>query len=57
VTIALIRFENAMGDFSDSNQPEFWTARYAAGKMPWDMGGIPSVLKSFLERSAVPGKI
>ena len=46
-----------MGDSSDSKQPEFWTARYTAGKMPWDMGGIPSALKSFLERSAVPGKI
>jgi hypothetical protein len=42
---------------SDSNQPDFWTVRYVAGKMPWDMGGIPSALKSFLERSTVPGKI
>jgi SAM-dependent methyltransferase len=46
-----------MGDASDSNQPNFWTARYAAGKTPWDFGGVPSALKSFLERSSVPGTV
>jgi SAM-dependent methyltransferase len=46
-----------MEDSSDSNRPEFWTVRYAAGKTPWDFGGVPSTLKSFLQRSSNPGKI
>ncbi len=44
-------------DSSDSNQPDFWTVRYTAGKTPWDFGGVPSALKSFLERSSVRGRI
>jgi SAM-dependent methyltransferase len=46
-----------MGNSSDSNQPDFWTIRYAAGKTPWDFGGVPSALKSFLERSSTPGRV
>jgi SAM-dependent methyltransferase len=46
-----------MENSSDSNQPDFWTVRYAAGKTPWDFGGVPSALKSFLERSSVRGRI
>ena len=46
-----------MEDSSDSNRPDFWTVRYAAGKTPWDFGGVPSALKSFLERFSVPGRI
>ncbi len=46
-----------MSDSSDSNQPDFWTVRYSAGKIPWDFGGIPSTLKSFLKRSSVPGRV
>jgi len=46
-----------MENSSDSNQPDFWTVRYAAGKTPWDFGGVPSALKSFLERSSAPGRI
>ena len=46
-----------MENSSDSNRPEFWTVRYAAGKTPWDFGGVPSALKSFLERSSSPGRI
>ena len=46
-----------MDKSSDSNQPDFWTVRYAAGKTPWDFGGVPSALKSFLERSSVRGKV
>ena len=42
---------------SDNNQPDFWTVRYAAGKTPWDFGGVPAALKSFLERSSVPGRV
>ena len=46
-----------MENSSDSNQPDFWTIRYAAGKTPWDFGGVPSALKSFLERSSAPGRV
>jgi len=46
-----------MNNSSDSNQPDFWTVRYAAGKTPWDFGGVPSALKSFLERTSVPCRI
>jgi SAM-dependent methyltransferase len=46
-----------MENFSGSNQPDFWTVRYTAGKTPWDFGGVPSALKSFLARSSVPGRI
>ena len=46
-----------MEDSSDSNQPDFWTVRYAAGRTPWDFGGVPSALKSFLERSSTPGSV
>ena len=41
----------------DSTHPDFWTSRYAAGKMPWDFGGVPTVLKSFLARSSASGKV
>lgn len=40
-----------------SDEPDFWTMRYAAGTTPWDFGGVPSALKSFLERSSVRGKV
>jgi len=46
-----------MENFPDSNQPDFWTVRYAAGKTPWDFGGVPLALKSFLERSSVLGTV
>lgn len=42
---------------SDSTQPDFWTIRYAAGKMPWDFGGVPAALKSFLARWSVPSRV
>ncbi len=46
-----------MENSSDSNRPDFWTVRYVAGSTPWDFGGVPSALKSFLERSSVPGGV
>ena len=41
----------------DSTQPDFWTIRYAAGKTPWDFGGVPRALKSFLASSSAPGRV
>ena len=46
-----------MENSSDSNQPDFWTVRYAAGKTPWDFGGVPAALKSFLARSSTRGRV
>lgn len=46
-----------MADSVDSNEPDFWTVRYATGRTPWDFGGIPSALQSFLERTQGPGKV
>jgi SAM-dependent methyltransferase len=42
---------------SDTNEPDFWTARYIAGKTPWDFGGVPSALRSFLENSPALGRV
>jgi SAM-dependent methyltransferase len=41
----------------DSTHPDFWTSRYATGKTPWDFGGVPAALRSFLVRSSAPGKV
>ena len=46
-----------MENSSDSNQPDFWTVRYTAGKTPWDFGGVPLALKSFIARSSAPGRV
>jgi len=41
----------------DSTQPEFWSSRYASGQIPWDLGGIPTPLKTFLQRSSGSGRV
>ena len=41
----------------DSSKPEFWNTRYAAGKTPWDMGGVPAALRSFLARAQPAGHV
>ena len=46
-----------MEKISDSTDPDFWTIRYATGRMPWDFGGVPAALKSFLASSSVPSKV
>lgn len=35
----------------DSSNTQFWVRRWQAGKLPWDLGGIPQDLVSFLTRS------
>jgi SAM-dependent methyltransferase len=47
----------SMEEGADSTHPDFWTIRYATGKTPWDFGGVPAALKSFLASSATPGKV
>lgn len=46
-----------MENSSDNNHPDFWNVRYTAGRIPWDFGGVPTALQSFLERSPGPGKV
>lgn len=41
----------------DSTAPEFWSTRYAAGRTPWDLHGVPEVLHSFLARSRAAGSV
>jgi len=41
----------------DSTHPDFWNGRYVAGKTPWDFGGVPAALKSFLARSSASGRV
>jgi len=50
-------YGQAMENTPKSDEPDFWTMRYAAGTTPWDFGGVPSALKSFLERSSVRGRV
>jgi SAM-dependent methyltransferase len=38
----------------DSSQTVFWTKRWDGGKIPWDLGGIPAALVSFLTRNQTP---
>jgi len=40
----------------DSSHPDFWDARYRAGRMPWDAQGVPSSLIDFLRRQPKPGR-
>lgn len=35
----------------DSSRTQFWVKRWEAGKLPWDLGGIPQSLVSFLTRT------
>jgi SAM-dependent methyltransferase len=35
----------------DSSQTVFWTKRWDGGKTPWDLGGVPPALVSFLTRN------
>jgi SAM-dependent methyltransferase len=46
-----------MSGAEDSTLPEFWNTRYSAGKTPWDLGGVPVALRSFLTRAKPPGHV
>lgn len=35
----------------DSSRTQFWTSRWEAGRIPWDLGGVPPALVSFLSRT------
>ena len=36
---------------NDSSRTQFWVKRWEVGKLPWDLGGIPPDLASFLTRT------
>ena len=46
-----------MAAIEDSTLPDFWNIRYSAGKTPWDLGGVPAALRSFLARAKPPGHV
>jgi len=46
-----------MNQAVDSTHPDFWSSRYDTGKMPWDFGGVPAAVKSFLSRSSGPDRV
>ena len=41
----------------DSSQTQFWNKRWEVGKVPWDLGGIPPTLESFLNRTRTPTRV
>jgi len=41
----------------DSSQTVFWTKRWDAGKVPWDLGDIPAALHTFLLNEQTPGRV
>src|ERR1051326_6993741 len=46
-----------MAQENDKNSIEFWDRFYQEGRMPWDAGGVPQALKSFLVDPTLPGKV
>jgi SAM-dependent methyltransferase len=44
-------------DKLDSSQTQFWNKRWNGGKTPWDLGGVPPALTSFLARNRVPTRV
>lgn len=41
----------------DTSVPEFWNKRYAEGKTPWDLHGIPKALSDFLMKTPPSGRV
>jgi SAM-dependent methyltransferase len=37
--------------------PDFFDDRYAAGRTPWDFGGVPNSLQPFVEKHHGPGRV
>ncbi len=44
-------------DERDSSKTLFWNKRWEAGRMPWDLGGVPPTLVSFLARNDTPTRV
>jgi hypothetical protein len=41
----------------DSSHPDFWNSRYTTGNTPWDFGGAPAALRSFLKRHSASSTV
>lgn len=41
----------------DSSRTAFWTKRWDAGKIPWDLGGVPVALQRFLARPMLQTRV
>ncbi|HEV3410456.1 MAG TPA: methyltransferase domain-containing protein [Chthoniobacterales bacterium] len=41
----------------DSASPDFWSSRYVAGRMPWDLQGVPPALEEFLRQTPSRGHV
>ncbi len=46
-----------MSDPSDPADPTFWNERYAAGRTPWEFGGVPPRLARFLAAHPAGGRV
>lgn len=44
-------------DAQDPASPAFWSNRYAAGRTPWDLRGVPAAVTAFLDRSSPRGTV
>ena len=56
-TVLVLRYLlNSVVDVGISG-PEFFDSRFAAGKTPWDFGGVPNSLRLFLEKHHGPGRV
>lgn len=41
----------------DSSKPDFWDTRYRGGVTPWDAGGVPAQLATWLASHASPQRV
>ena len=39
------------------SQPEYWNSRYLKDNTPWDFGGVPADLKTFLKKNGKGAKV
>ena len=44
-------------DETEITSPEFWSSRYSAAKMPWDLHDVPVPLQTFLARPQRAGSV
>lgn len=49
--------KTTMNPEADSTSVEFWERRFRAGRMPWDLGGVPEALGQFLATASAKGRV
>lgn len=45
-----------MATEKDSSRPEFWEIRFSEGRTPWDAGGVPKELETYLAQAPRGGR-